>query len=404
MNLCPAPQRISAVFAHAAPLRPGPAAQRAKAIYGASRLEANNDDLPRVRVRELALRHGWNAMAFQTLRKGYRYFFHEDGCVTYVDTGSAWVVAGAPIAATEHLGSISAAFVAAASRARRRCCFFGTEDRFRAATAELLDSFLVGEQPVWDPVRWPETLARHASLREQLRRARAKQVRVRAVSRAELSSDVLASAARELVQAWAATRGMPLMSFVARVEPFSAAEECRYFVAEREGELIAIASVLPVPQRSGWFLEHVVRAPRAPNGTVELVVDAVLRWAAAVGSRWFTLGLAPLAGDVSPFLHLARERSASLYDFDGLRRFKAKLRPSEWLPIYVSHPRAQSTSTTLVDVLAAFTGEGFLRFGARALARDPALPLALLSGLFTPQPQQYAGAGALRANGVHSRR
>lgn len=325
-------------------------------------------------------------MAFQTLREGYRYFFHEDGCVTYVNTGSAWVVAGAPIAATERLGAISDAFVAAASRARRRCCFFGTEDRFRAATAESLDGFLIGEQPVWEPARWPETLARHASLREQLRRARAKQVRVRAVSGAELSSGSLAGAASELVRAWAATRGMPLMGFVAGLEPFSTAEDRRCFAAEREGELVAIASVLPVPRRSGWFLEHVVRAPRAPNGTVELVVDAVLRWAAEAGSHWLTLGLAPLAGEVSPFLRLARERSATLYDFAGLHRFKAKLRPSEWMSIYVSHPLSQSTSATLVDVLAAFTGAGFLRFGARALARDPALPLALLSGVLSARP------------------
>ena len=52
------------------------------------------------RARALALveRHGWNATAFQTVEPGYSYFFHDDdACVAYVDTGSAWVAAGAPL-------------------------------------------------------------------------------------------------------------------------------------------------------------------------------------------------------------------------------------------------------------------------------------------------------------------
>src|SRR4051794_2410267 len=38
------------------------------------------------RVHDLVRRHGWNAMAFQTLEAGYSYFFHGDACVAYVDT------------------------------------------------------------------------------------------------------------------------------------------------------------------------------------------------------------------------------------------------------------------------------------------------------------------------------
>src|SRR5262245_16069153 len=53
----------------------------------------------RERAHALILSHGWNATAFQTLESGYRYFFpNDDACVAYVDTGRAWVAAGAPIA------------------------------------------------------------------------------------------------------------------------------------------------------------------------------------------------------------------------------------------------------------------------------------------------------------------
>jgi phosphatidylglycerol lysyltransferase len=336
------------------------------------------------RVLALVLRHGWNATAFQTLGRGYTYFFHDDGCVAYVDTGSAWVVAGSPIAASESLAEITRAFVHAARAAGRRCCFFGTEERFLRATGDDMRALRIGEQPVWDPQRWPDTLAAHARLREQLRRARAKGVRVRAVPPDELEASPLGHATRELVTRWLATRAMPPLGFLVQVAPFTFSDQRRYFVAERDEHLVGVAYVIPVPQRSGWFIEHFVRAPHAPNGTVELLVDAVMRWASDAGCSWLTLGLAPLAGEVPLALRIARSRTRSLYDFEGLRRFKARLRPTEWHAIHVSHPATQGKVATVLDVLAAFATGGFLRFGARALARGPSVVVAVLAALLVP--------------------
>ncbi len=83
----------------------------------------------RDRALELVRRHGWNATAFQTLEEGYRYFFFADGYVAYVDTGRAWVVAGAPIAPFAELAQILSAFLAEARAQGRRACFFATEQR-----------------------------------------------------------------------------------------------------------------------------------------------------------------------------------------------------------------------------------------------------------------------------------
>src|SRR3954466_16263618 len=111
------------------------------------------------RVLELVERHGWNATAFQTLEPGYAYFFHgDDACVAYVDTGGAWVAAGRPIAAPQMLADTTAAFVAAARAAGKRCCFFAVEDRFGGAVGDGLRYVSIGEQPVWDPTGWSATL------------------------------------------------------------------------------------------------------------------------------------------------------------------------------------------------------------------------------------------------------
>jgi len=290
----------------------------------------------RDRVLELVARHGWNATAFQTLESGYRYFFHgSEACVAYVDTGGAWVAAGAPIAHTNELGQAVSAFVQAARTAGKRCCFFATEERLHASTGEALRSLNIGEQPTWDPQAWPESLAQHRSLREQLRRARAKRVQVRLLSGTELEQGKTHEQLARIAERWLSARVMAPMGFLVRLEPFTFPAERRCFVAEVDGRVVAFAGVIPVPARGGWFLEDIVRDTSTPNGTSELLVDAVMRWARAAGCTWLTFGLAPLAGKLPEWLRFVRRTTSAFYDFEGLHAYKAKFRPSAWSPIFL---------------------------------------------------------------------
>jgi phosphatidylglycerol lysyltransferase len=175
------------------------------------------------------------------------------------------------------------------------------------------------------------------------------------------------AAIERATRTWLATRRLAPLSFLVRIDPFDFAEQRDCFVAERCGELVGFAGVVPVPARGGWFLEDLVRAPGAPNGTTELLVDAAMRRAMDLGSSWMTLGLAPLAGDVATPLRFARRSTRALYDFDGLRRFKAKFRPAQWMPIYLAYPPEQSALLSLADGLSAFTPHGLVDFGLRSL-------------------------------------
>ncbi len=338
----------------------------------------------RGRVLALVQRHGWNATAFQTLETGYRYFFHgDDACVAYVPAGGAWVAAGAPIAAAAALAEVTLAFLNAARAAGVRACFFASEERLQSATGGTLRQLRIGDQPVWNPRAWLDNLAEHKSLREQLRRARAKGVTTREVLAAELESGPTREAIARVVDRWLTTRGMAPMGFLVQVEPFTFPAHRRCFVAEREGRVVAFAGVVPVPARSGWFIEDLVRDPKAPNGTGELLIDRVMRWAADAGSEWLTLGLAPLAGNVPAPLRAVKKGGALLYDFEGLRAYKAKLSPSSWSPIYLSYPRSQGALISIVDCLRAFSG-GFVSFAVRSLWRGPTGVLRLLTLLLAP--------------------
>jgi phosphatidylglycerol lysyltransferase len=350
----------------------------------------------RERVLAALRRHGWNATSFQVLEPHFRYWFHgDDGLVAYVDTGRAWVAAGAPIAAAEVVPAAAEGFVAAARAARRRACFFATEDRFNQAIG--YPTLLVGEQPIWDPQRWEEALKESPSLRAQLRRASAKRVVTRLADPAEVAAQGRVRQSMErLATRWLGARTMAPMGFLVQLRPFEDAAERRYVLAERGGELVGFLAAVPVYARGGWLFENLLRDPDAPNGTTELLVDAGMRAAAAEGCRYVTLGLVPLSGPVRGWLRVARSWVSGLYDFHGLKAFKAKLKPSSWEPISLTFPPGRLGSVALYDTLAAFASGGLLRFGLRTLLRGPTLVVQALAVLLIPWTALLAAADAGR--------
>ncbi len=336
----------------------------------------------RRRALELLRSHGWATVSFQLLEADFEYWFDgDDAFVAYIDTGGAWVAGGPPIAPSARLVEVTHDFVAAARAAGRRASFFACEQRFVDAIGA--PALRIGEQPVWDPREWDAALAhpQASSLRYQLRRARKKGVSVREVDAATVAdrASPLHAAVERLAGAWLEGRGMAPMRFLVQLEPLSFPDERVLFVATRGDEIVGFLSAVPVYARRRLFVEDLLRAPGAPNGTLELLVDAAMRAAHARDDAGVTLGLAPLAGDVAPLLRLARRFSAPLYDFRGLHAFKARFRPRTWEPVYLCAPET-STVMALHDGLTAFAGGSLVRFGLATLRRRPwLLATALLA-------------------------
>ncbi len=161
------------------------------------------------RALALVQQFGRTSTAFQALSPGLNHWFAETpGLVAYADTGSAWVAAGEPITAPEHAVTVARGFVDAARRAGRRVSFFATEGIL--AASPLFQRIQLGEQPMWDPRVWAEHVRTHKSLREQLRRARAKGVRVRRVTPDDIDAQPSLRAQLDaVVRHWLATRPMP---------------------------------------------------------------------------------------------------------------------------------------------------------------------------------------------------
>jgi len=337
----------------------------------------------RDRVLALLREHGWNSTSFQVLEPGFRYWFDKDACVAYVDTGGAWVVAGAPIAPRERFAEIASTFLAAARLAGRRASFFGTEPRFHDAID--WPALRIGDQPVWDPGDWASTLGRGRSLREQLRRARAKGVAVRRLPPIELEpSHPTRARLDRLIERWLAARPMATMGFLVQVHPYTFPEERRSFIAEQDSRVVGFLGIVPIYARGGWFFEDFLTDPTAPNGTTEALIDAGMQAAAAEQVPYVTLGLVPLVGEVGGWLRVFRRWGGGLYDFAGLRAFKAKFKPRAWDPIYLSYPPGTSSWRAMVDTLSAFSQGGLFAFGLRTLLRGPAVVMRVLALLLIP--------------------
>lgn len=298
-----------------------------------------------------------------------RYWHEGEDAAAYTVIGRTWVAVGSPLGPDPD--AAARAFVGAAAREGCRVCCFAAE-RVPAGFVALP----IGKQPIFSPGSWAATLRASKSLREQLRRARKKGVVVRAVDAAELAPNAaLATRVVELSRAWLDAHHLEPMGFVVAVEPFYAAADHRYWAAERNGELVAFLSAVPIPGRRGWLVEDLYRDAGAPNGTTETLFDAFIR--SVPEAELVTLGLSPLAGDVPWWLRLARTASRPLYDFTGLRRFKERLGPARWEPVYLAHPRGRGL-VSLVASLRAFASGRLVGFAARSLVRHPSGPPFLL--------------------------
>lgn len=313
------------------------------------------------------MKYGWNTTCFQIVNPGIEYWFGNEGesVVGYVTANNVRVVAGAPVCSEEAVAKVTAEFETDSAENRSTVCYFGAEARldslYRGATDH--SNVLLGAQPVWHPARWPDIVARHSSIRSQLNRARNKGVVVTEwpVKKAHDNAEL-----RSCLHAWLESKGMPPLHFVIEPETLTRLENRRIFVAEANGIVAAFLVLSPIPERAGWLTEQFPHRPGAPNGTVELMMDFAFQTIASENCEYITLGLSPLSrrATIERFdnplwlrmlLAWMRKHGQRFYNFDGLDRFKSKLMPEYWEPVFAISNEAQFSGHTLYAIASAFT-------------------------------------------------
>ena len=306
-------------------------------------------------------------MAYQVVNEGIWHWFSSsnDAVVGYVRTHGVCIVVGAPICDGARLLDVLAEWERFVRECGARVCYFGAAGR----VFEILhgqpgySTVLLGAQPTWIPERWHEIPAGVASLRSQIHRAGNKGVRVTEFTPQRATAD---PRLRTCLEQWLRTRGLPTLHFLVEPHTLHDLRGRRIFVAERGPQVVGFINASPVAARRGWLVEQFVRGDRAPNGTIELLFDVMMRALAQDGAAYVTMGLVPLhegthlRPDENPawlsvLLAATRVHGRRFYNFRGLERFKTKFRPHEWEPIYAISAEPRFSMRTLYAIATAFT-------------------------------------------------
>jgi phosphatidylglycerol lysyltransferase len=127
-------------------------------------------------------------------------------------------------------------------------------------------------------------------------------------------------------------------------------------IVRREGKLLAFVNILLGADKHELSLDLMRHRPEAPHGIMAYLFTELMLWGKREGYRWFSLGMAPLAGLESRPLaprwnHLAGlvfHHGEHFYNFQGLRQFKEQFDPT-WEPKYL----ASSSGLALPRILAS---------------------------------------------------
>lgn len=134
-------------------------------------------------------------------------------------------------------------------------------------------------------------------------------------------------------------------------------------VLRKAGRVVAFATVMTTGLKEEVTVDLMRFDPSAPNGSMEVLFGRLLLHFKQEGYRWFSLGMAPLAGlsenPVAPLWHkmgrAAYDHGEAFYNFHGLRAFKNKFDPI-WSPRYMAVAGGLNPMLAIADVTVLISG------------------------------------------------
>ena len=354
--------------------------QRVRGGARRTRVLDPTDDLLRLQTL-----YGYNAHSLVSIAPGAATWSMPgiDGAIVYGEFGRVWLAAGDPLAHADDIKPLVIGFMADASRAKRIAAFVPATDRFASEAIKLgLTAIKIGAAPYFDLPKWQPRGNSAKHMRAGINKA------LRAGVHMEMVEKFDSAFRREIadlcLQWLKSRRAAASFGWLLALDPFASADRKKLFVARDGNErLVGLLAASPIPARHGWYLEDVLRAPDAPTGTADLLVTEALRHLKESGAVLATLGTAPLANDgnddISTHDHPVIERalrSASrplrtFYNFEGLRRFKAKFVPSWWESEYALVQHGVLVPSRVAHaLLRAIVPGGLKQFLARQTIRS----------------------------------
>lgn len=340
---------------------------------------------PTAELLQLQSIHGYNAHSLVSITPGATTWTMPgvEGAIIYGEFGRVWLAAGDPLAKLEDIKALVKGFMAAATKARRIAAFVPATERFAREGVQLgLSAIKIGAAPYFNLKLWQPRGNAAKKMRAGVNQALRAGVRIENIKN---FNDELRKETAELCLQWLkARRAATKFGWLLALDPFLRAERKKLFAArDAKNRLVGLLAASPIPARDGWYLEDVLRAQDAPQGTADLLVFGALRRLKAEGAAMATLGTAPLAKDgvddisthdhpvIERALRLASKRISPFYNFEGLRRFKAKFVASWWESEYALVQHGVLVPSRVAHaLLRAIVPGGLKQFLARQTIRS----------------------------------
>ncbi|HVW68199.1 MAG TPA: bifunctional lysylphosphatidylglycerol flippase/synthetase MprF, partial [Steroidobacteraceae bacterium] len=272
-------------------------------------------------------------MANAALAGDKRLLFSEAGdtFVMYQISGRSWIALGDPVGSEAGAEELVWRF-------REISDHHGGETVFYQASSERLSLYVdlgLAALKIGEEARVPlETFGLDGSARADLRQAQRRAERDGAsfeVVPPERLDEILPTL-QQLSDSWLSSKSTSEKRF--SVGAFSP-EYLRYFpiaLVHCEGVPTAFANIWTTGTKEELSVDLMRFGPDAPRGAMDYLFIQLMLWGRANGYRWFNLGMAPLAGlevhPLAPAWHrvgnFVFRHGEHFYNFDGLRRYKAK--------------------------------------------------------------------------------
>lgn len=285
-----------------------------------------------------------------------------DAFLMYGRMRRSWVAMGDPVGAEAGVRELAWRFAELVDRHDGWCVFFEVRPERRALYTELgLALAPLGEEARVDLRAFALESPAHRDLRQACAKLGRQGLRFEIIERDAVPA--LLPTLGEISRAWLSVKstrekGFSNASFDdAYLGRFPAA------VVRRGDDVLAFANLWLGAGREELSVDLMRHRPEAPNGTMDMLFSNLFVWGREQGYRWFNFGMAPLAGldtwadsavwpRIGAFIYRHAEH---FYNFEGLRRYKAKFDPV-WTPLYLASPGGLALTPVLLDVTALIAG------------------------------------------------
>jgi phosphatidylglycerol lysyltransferase len=330
------------------PARPEPA------VAGADELE---------RARALIERCD-TTVANAALTGDKRLLFNDAGntFLMYQIAGRSWIALGDPVGARDGAEEL-------VWRLREMSDHHGGDTVFYQVCAERLGLYVdlglaalkIGEEARVPLEGFSLEGAARADLRQAQRRAQRDGASFEVVPPEEV--EALLPELKRVSDAWLASKSTGEKRFSVGAYSPRYLRQFPLAVVRAEGSLAGFANLWTTGTRAELSVDLMRFGPDAPRGTMDYLFIELMLWGRRAGYRNFNLGMAPLSGleahPLAPAWHRVGNfifrHGEHFYNFEGLRRYKAKFDPI-WEPRYLVARGGIALPRVLIDVSTLIAG------------------------------------------------